>query len=140
MVADPRTLGLPAGSAYTDDRPLVWLPTTRVRTGETVYAPADFLVSEPGELPSEEPLITPVTNGLGAGLDEPRAISHGILEILQRHTNGLRFRALDRLSPAIEPAGLPSVGTRAGRPRCGPSASNRCSSTPAPSSGSARRT
>ena len=118
LVADPRTLGLPAGSAYTDDRSLVWLPTTRVRTGETVYAPADFLVSEPGELPSEEPLITPVTNGLGAGLDEPRAISHGILEILQRHTNGLRFRALDRLSPAIEPAGLPrSVREAADRMR-----------------------
>jgi hypothetical protein len=25
-----------------------------------VYAPADFLVREPGELPSTEPLITPV--------------------------------------------------------------------------------
>ncbi len=107
-VVDPRTLGLRAGSSYSDDHALVWVPTTRVRTGETVYVPADFVVSEPGELDSAQPLIPPVTNGLGAGLDEARAISHGILEILQRHTNGLRFRALDRLSPVIAEAGLPA--------------------------------
>jgi YcaO-like protein with predicted kinase domain len=117
-VADPRTLALPAGSAYTDDRPLMWVRTTRVRTGETVWAPADFVVSEPGEFASEEPLITPVTNGLGAGLDSARAISHGIGEILQRHTNGLRFRALDRLSPVVDPTSLPaSVRDLAGRMR-----------------------
>jgi ribosomal protein S12 methylthiotransferase accessory factor len=106
-VVDPRRLGLPAGSAYDDDRQLTWVPTTRVRTGETVFVPADFVVSEPGELGTDDPLITPVTNGLGAGLDRARAVSHGIGEVLQRHTNGLRFRALDRLSPAIEEAGLP---------------------------------
>lgn len=117
-VIDPRTLGLPAGSPFDDERALLWVPTRRVRTGETVYVPADFVVSEPGELIGAEPLITPVTNGLGAGLDEARAISHGILEILQRHTNGLRFRALDRLSPEIEEAGLPgSVRALAARMR-----------------------
>ena len=36
QVVDPRTLGLPAGSPYSDERPLLWVPTTRVRTGETV--------------------------------------------------------------------------------------------------------
>ena len=107
-VVDPRRLGLPAGSAYDDDRTLTWVPTTRIRTGDTVFVPADFVVSEPGELGTDEPLITPVTNGLGAGLDEARAVSHGIGEVLQRHTNGLRFRALDRLSPVIEESGLPS--------------------------------
>jgi YcaO-like protein with predicted kinase domain len=106
-VVDPRMLGLPAWSPFDDEWPLVWVPTKRVRTGETVYVPADFVVSEPGELDTEQALITPVTNGLGAGLDEARAISHGILEILQRHTNGLRFRALDRLSPQIEETELP---------------------------------
>jgi YcaO-like protein with predicted kinase domain len=106
-VADPRTLGLPAGSVYDDERPLTWVPTTRLRTGETVYVPADFVVSEPGELETADPLITPVTNGLGAGLDRSRALSHGIGEILQRHTNGLRFRALDRRSPVIDEGGLP---------------------------------
>ncbi len=106
-VVDPRTLGLPAGSTYDDDTVLTWLPTTRVRTGETVLVPADFLVSEAGLLEGE-PLIPPVTNGLGAGLDAERAITHGIGEILQRHTNGLRFRALDRRSPVIDPTTLPA--------------------------------
>lgn len=106
-VVDPRTLGLPAGSAYDDDTVLTWLPAIRVRSGETVMVPADVLVSEPGDLEGA-PLIPPVTNGLGAGLDADRAIAHGLGEILQRHTNGLRFRALDRLSPAIDPATLPS--------------------------------
>lgn len=105
-VVDPRTLGLPAGGSYDDDVVLTWLPTTRVRTGETVFVPADFLTSESGDLEGT-PLIPPVTNGLGAGLDAERAIAHGIGEILQRHTNGLRFRALDRLSPVIDPATLP---------------------------------
>ena len=118
QVVDPRTLGLPAGSSYDEDRVLVWVPMTRLRTGEAVYVPADFVASEPGESGSEPPLITPVTNGLGAGLDESRAVSHGILEILQRHTNGLRFRALDRLSPEIEEQSLPaSVRELAGRMR-----------------------
>ena len=34
-VADPRTLGLPAGSAYDEAMPLLWLPVTRLRNGET---------------------------------------------------------------------------------------------------------
>ena len=105
-VVDPRTLGLPTGSPYNENTVLTWLPATRVRTGETVYVPVDFLVSDPGEM-NGEPLITPVSNGLGAGLGAERAIAHGIGEILQRHTNGLRFRALDRLSPEIDPTSLP---------------------------------
>ena len=32
-VADPRTLVLPAGTAYDETMPLVWLPATRVTTG-----------------------------------------------------------------------------------------------------------
>jgi YcaO-like protein with predicted kinase domain len=106
-VADPRTLGLPAGSAYTGSMPLVWLPVTRVRTGETVWLPEEFVASEPGEVTSPSRLITPITNGLGAGLDDDRALTHGLLEVLQRHTNGLRFRALDRRSPVIDPETLP---------------------------------
>src|SRR5215210_5899265 len=96
-VADPRTLCLPAGSAYDEAMPLTWLPLRRVRTGEDVLVPVEFVASEPGELPPGlVPLVTPITNGLGAGLDPARPLTHGVLEILQRHTNGLRFRALDR--------------------------------------------
>lgn len=106
-VANPRTLGLPAGSAYEEAMPLVWLPVTRLRSGETVWLPEEFVANEPGELRGPTSLVTPVTNGLGAGLDENRPVTHGLLELLQRHTNGLRFRALDRRSPVIAPATLP---------------------------------
>jgi ribosomal protein S12 methylthiotransferase accessory factor len=107
-VADPRTLGLPAGSPYDAAMPLVWLPVTRPATGESVWLPEDFVAAEPGEARGPNRLITPITNGLGAGLDDERALTHGLLELLQRHTNGLRFRALDRRSPVIAPETLPA--------------------------------
>ncbi|MGK5683618.1 YcaO-like family protein [Actinoplanes sp. URMC 104] len=107
-VTDPRTLGLPAGSPYDEAMPLVWLPVTRRSTGESVWLPEDFVASEPGEVRGAHRLITPITNGLGAGLDDDRAVTHGLLELLQRHTNGLRFRALDRRSPVIAPGTLPA--------------------------------
>lgn len=108
-VADPRTLCLPAGSAYTETMPRSWLPLTRLRTGEEVWVPVELAASEPGELPAGyDPLLPPVTNGLGAGLDPVPPLTHGLLEILQRHTNGLRFRALDPRSPEIDRAGLPA--------------------------------
>ncbi len=110
QVADPRTLCLPAGSAYTETMPRMWLPMTRVRTGEEVWVPVELVVSEPGELPAGyQTLLTPITNGLGAGLDPVRPLTHALLEILQRHTNGLRFRALDSRSPEIDRAGLPEA-------------------------------
>jgi ribosomal protein S12 methylthiotransferase accessory factor len=107
-VADPRTLGLPAGSPYDDAMPLRWLPATRAATGETVWLPEDFVAGEPGEVRGPHRLITPISNGLGAGLGDDQAFTHGLLELLQRHTNGLRFRALDRRSPVITTESLPA--------------------------------
>ena len=108
-VVDPRTLGLPAGSPYTDTMPLTWVPVQRVRTGEDVLVPLDVVASEPGDLDAgAAPLVPPITNGLGAGLDPVRPLTHGLLELLQRHTNGLRFRALDARSPEIDRDGLPA--------------------------------
>nr|WP_253943494.1 YcaO-like family protein [Nocardioides sp. zg-1308] len=102
-VVDPRLLGLPAGADFDDDRALAWWPVRRVRAGvvtdEQVWAPVEHVASAGGELPAEAPpggwLITPVTNGLGAGGTLEQAISHGVLEVLQRDGNGLTFRALD---------------------------------------------
>ena len=105
-MADPKTLCLPAGSPYAPSMPLSWVPLERCRTGETVWVPLDLVASDAGELDGPG-LVVPVTNGLGAGLDPDRPVAHGIGEILQRHTNGLRFRALDTRSPEIDPEGLP---------------------------------
>ena len=111
-VADPATLCLPAGSSWEPGTVLTWVPLVRVRTGEEVWAPLDLVASDAGERddPGSAALVTSVTNGLGAGLDAERPVRHGILEILQRHTNGLRFRALDARSPEIDPAGIHSNG------------------------------
>lgn len=107
-VLDPLLLCLPAGSPYQEGLPLTWVPVTRVRTGEEVWVPVEFVASEVGELErGSTALVTPITNGLGAGLDPERPLTHGLLELLQRHTNGLRFRALDARSPEIERVDLP---------------------------------
>jgi YcaO-like protein with predicted kinase domain len=122
-VADPRTLGLPAGSAYRDDMTLTWVPMRRARSvpagdragstgttgltvpstleldGETVLVPVDLVASSPSELghhDTGERLLMPVANGMGAGTSLRQAVLHGVLEILQRDGNGLSFRALDR--------------------------------------------
>lgn len=95
-VQDPRTLCLEAGSAYDEDRPLQWLQARRLRDDAPVWVPVDLLASRSVDLPPGERLTTAVTNGLGAGLEPDRALSHALLELLQRDGNGLVFRALDR--------------------------------------------
>ncbi len=116
-VADPRTLGLPACSGYSDDMVLTWVPLRRARStpgpdasdmhggagleldGETVLVPVDLVASSPSELTDRDQgvrLLMPVANGLGAGTSLRQAVVHGVLEILQRDGNGLTFRALDR--------------------------------------------
>lgn len=106
-VVDPRRLCLEAGSDYDPERPLQWLPMRRLggltsgdaAPGEEVLVPAEFVGSNPTDLPGPVPsggwLTTVVTNGLGAGPDRTWALGHGLLEILQRDGNGLRFRAMD---------------------------------------------
>lgn len=96
LVQDPRTLCLEAGSDYDDDRPLQWLQARRLRDDAPVWVPVDLLASRSVDLPPGERLTTAVTNGLGAGLEPDRALSHALLELLQRDGNGLVFRALDR--------------------------------------------
>jgi ribosomal protein S12 methylthiotransferase accessory factor len=96
-VADPLTLGLPAGSRVGRHTRLAWTEATRAATGETVLVPLDVAACDWFELPpGYEPFTTLITNGLGAGPDLDWAVGHGLLEILQRDGNGLRFRALDQ--------------------------------------------
>lgn len=115
-MADPLTLCLPAGSSYQPEQPLVWVAATRVATGESVLVPEEFAADSGRQLrgsgrtpmvptmlegglpliPLETPLVTPITNGLGAGTSFAQALVHGLLELLQRDGNVLSYRALDR--------------------------------------------
>ncbi len=95
-VADPLTLCLPAGSPYTPDTALTWVGATRLGTGEPVLVPVEFAAVHRGQMNGVAPLITPITNGLGAGLCREQAVVHGLLELLQRDGNTVSFRALDQ--------------------------------------------
>lgn len=92
-VCDPRTLCLDAGGGYAPGKPLDWVAVTRWATGEPVLVPAEFVATYRGDV-GADPLVTPITNGLGAGLTLAQAVSHGLLELLQRDGNGLQIRAL----------------------------------------------
>ncbi len=112
-VVDPLTLCLPAGNAYTPDMPLSWVEGRRWPSDEAVLVPREWVAAYPYQLREPARLITPITNGLGAGFDLPHAIAHGLMELLQRDGNVVTYRALDQgvvvdLDTELEPevAGL----------------------------------
>ena len=94
-VADPLTLCLPAGSDYNPDQSRAWLPARRYPTDETVLVPLEWLAIATSQLGGRPALVTPITNGLGAGLDLEHALAHGLMELLQRDGNVLTYRAFD---------------------------------------------
>ncbi len=96
-VVDPLTLCLPAGCDYTADTTLDWVEARRWPTGEAVMVPREWVAAYPYQLTGRKPrLITPITNGLGAGFDIAHAIAHGLMELTQRDGNVVSFRALDQ--------------------------------------------
>lgn len=95
-VIDPRTLILPAGSSYTIDTPLKWMQVYRLSDHQPYWIPQEFVGSRNGDVGYPEALITPITNGVGAGDTFERALLHGLLEFLQRDGNCDSFRALDK--------------------------------------------
>jgi len=95
-VADPLTLCLPAGSPYTPDLALSWVTARRWPTDEAVLVPREWVAAYPYQLRDKPVLITPITNGLGAGFDLEHAIAHGVMELLQRDGNAVAYRALDQ--------------------------------------------
>ena len=94
-VLDPRTACLDAGSRFSPELWLEWVPARRYPGGETVWVPLELAACQDADLPPGDHLIAPITNGLGAGLNRAQALCHGLLELIQRDGNGLRFRALD---------------------------------------------
>lgn len=96
-VVDPVTLCLEAGSDYSPDRTLEWVPISRWGTDESVLIPIEFVAFQGADIGAPPPdgwLITPITNGLGAGPTLEHALGHGLLELLQRDGNSVNFRAL----------------------------------------------
>ena len=95
-VVDPLKLCLAAGSPYTDSLELAWVEARRHPSGETVLVPLEWVAAYPSQMQRPARLITPITNGLGAGLDTAHAIAHGVMELLQRDGNVVSYRALDQ--------------------------------------------
>ena len=87
---DPRAAILPAGSAWTPETEMAWLPCAGGR-----LVPIELVATRFADLPDgmPEPVLTPITNGLGAG---PHARQHGVRELIQRDGNSVSYRALDR--------------------------------------------
>ena len=108
QVIDPLTLCLSAGYPYHDKLPLRWVAVTRWSDGALCWAPREAVAysgfsydmrSNHVELENNDPytkLFPPITCGLGAGLTIEQALSHGVLELLQRDGNCTTFRAMDQ--------------------------------------------
>ena len=103
---DPLTLCLAAGSDYTPDQELSWVEGRHWPSGEAVLVPAEWVAAHAYQLAEPALLITPITNGLGAGLDLHHALAHGVMELLQRDGNVVSFRALDQGVVIDLPCGL----------------------------------
>ncbi len=106
-VADPLTLCLPAGSEYDPEQARAWLPARRYPSDETVLVPLEWIAIASYQLRGRDALITPITNGLGAGLDIEHALAHGLMELLQRDGNVLTYRAFDAGRVVTFDAALP---------------------------------
>jgi YcaO-like protein with predicted kinase domain len=114
-ILDPVEACLEAGSDYRPDAPLDWVEARRHPTGETVLVPVEHAASRFADLRDEErarkPLIVPITNGLGAGPTFEMALSHAVLELLQRDGNSVSYRALDE-GVAVDTSSVSDPETR----------------------------
>ena len=107
-IIDPLTLCLPAGSDWTPDTPLRWVAVNSWPEGNRAWVPRECIATSPFSYAthSDEVVVSgigesmcmfrPITCGLGAGTSLEMALSHGVLELLQRDGNCTRFRAMDR--------------------------------------------
>jgi len=115
---DPLTLCLQAGSDYTPATVLPWIEARRWPDGGRVLVPREWVAAYDTQLPDAPRLITPITNGLGAGLDLEHAIAHGVLELIQRDGNVLSYRALDQgVVVDLDAQAPPDVASLVGRLR-----------------------
>lgn len=107
-VIDPLTLCLSAGYPFSVHTPLRWVAVTRLDDGARCWCPREsvafsgfsYELNSPNiELQGNDvsgKLFPPITCGLGAGVSLEQALSHGVLELLQRDGNCTAFRAMDK--------------------------------------------
>ena len=97
---DPLTLCLDAGCEYSPDKVITWVPAKRYPSLQQILVPIEAAAIGFSDISSsahdESWLMTPITNGLGAGLSLEQALSHGVLELVQRDGDSVSFRALDQ--------------------------------------------
>jgi YcaO-like protein with predicted kinase domain len=94
---DPLALIVNAGTRDARRTERLWVQMRTVADDRPRLVPLEWVAHAPGDLPDGYvPLITPITNGLGAGDSHERALLHALLELLQRDGNAVAQRALDR--------------------------------------------
>ena len=96
---NPVSLCLNAGADYSSDKQIVWTQGFSYPKNERVWLPLEAVAIASGdiagEIAPENFLLTPITNGLGAGANRAQALAHGILEQVQRDGDSVTFRAMD---------------------------------------------
>ena len=97
---DPVTLCLNAGCGYTPDRELSWVEAKRYPSDYTILVPIEAAAIAESDIAFNARIhpyvMWPVTNGLGAGMTREQALTHGVLELVQRDGDSVTFRALDQ--------------------------------------------
>ncbi|GAA4710249.1 YcaO-like family protein [Phytohabitans rumicis] len=90
----------PIYQPWTEDSPLGWIAGTRLRSGATVYVPAQLALLLYVRGP-EEPLIgLAPSGGLASHINRTEALYHGIVELFERDGINLRWYCgipLDRI-------------------------------------------
>ena len=111
---DPRALVLDAGRTWSPGDERLWVRARRLPAGDEVEVPLELVAQTASDLPAGyDPLVTPITNGLGVHTSYEAALDHSLRELVQRDGNAVAYRALDRgiaidveldeLAPGVRP-------------------------------------
>ncbi|MBC7798521.1 MAG: YcaO-like family protein [Pyrinomonadaceae bacterium] len=96
---NPISLCLDAGGNYSHDKEIIWTKAKRHANGQDVWLPLEAVAIATNDVSAEisldEKLFLPITNGLGAGSTLEQALTHGVLELIQRDGDCVTFRAFD---------------------------------------------
>ena len=96
---NPIKLCLDAGADYSPDKQIIWTQGFSYPNEEKIWLPLESAAIASGdiadEIAPENYLLTPITNGLGAGANTAQGLAHGILEQVQRDGDSATFRAMD---------------------------------------------